>query len=32
MYINYWLFTLIVGILFIISLIISNNNNNDKYR
>ena len=31
MYINYWLFTLIVGILFIISLIISNNNN-DKYR
>jgi len=29
--INYWLFTLIVGILFIISLIISDNNN-DKYR
>lgn len=29
--INYWLFTLIVGILFIISLIISNNDN-DKYR
>lgn len=29
MYINYWLFTLIVGILFIISLIISND---DKYR
>ena len=28
--INYWLFTLIVGILFIISLIISDNNN-DKY-
>lgn len=29
--INYWLFTLIVSILFIISLIISNNDN-DKYR
>ena len=29
--INYWLFTLIVSILFIISLIISDNNN-DKYR
>lgn len=29
--INYWLYTLIVGILFIISLIISNNDN-DKYR
>lgn len=31
MNINYWLFTLIVSILFIISLIISNNDN-DKYR
>lgn len=29
--INYWLFTFITGILFIISLIISDNNN-DKYR
>lgn len=29
--INYWLFTFITGILFIISLIISNNDN-DKYR
>lgn len=29
--INYWLFTFITSILFIISLIISNNDN-DKYR
>ena len=31
MYIKYWLFTLITGILFIISLIISNDDD-DKHR